>query len=376
MGNLVAGQPALRIETAVSLPLDMISVLSLIYRAIPGSNLDPWLVEARRRLPGPVRADLDLLHGFSGRLLYYPEEPVMRFEPLRPDRLDATFDDLLAFMAGVPDGDYREMVGHALQRVYADLEMRWRPPADEESWARALAPALTTTPLADVLALIADPARLKRRTIALYEGVWQTVYEKARDTELPMLREAARRGAAFGDRGFSEAYAALTGQRVPDVLERPPATFTRVTFCPSAHLGGFVSYIAYEPDLIVYFSAPYLIDRCRDRDASPSPPLTGDRSSAGDGVDLLEAARALADPTRLRMLDLLLEGELYAQEIVGRLGVAQSAASRHLAQLERAGLVRVEARRGSKYYAVNPDRFEAVASALHERSVRARARLQ
>src|SRR3712207_7752144 len=83
MGNLVAGQPALRIETAVSLPLDMISVLSLIYRAVPGSDLDPWLVDVRRRLPGPVRADLDLLHGFSGRLLYYPEEPVMRFEPLR-----------------------------------------------------------------------------------------------------------------------------------------------------------------------------------------------------------------------------------------------------------------------------------------------------
>ena len=42
------------------------------------------------------------------------------------------------------------------------------------------------------------------------------------------------------------------------------------------------------------------------------------------------------------MLDLLIEGELYAQEIVGRLGVAQSAVSRHLSQLERAGLVAVK----------------------------------
>src|SRR5688500_18186986 len=111
MGHLVVGQPALRIESAGSLPLDMSSVLSLTYRAVPGSDLDPWLVEARRRLPGPVRADLDLLHGFSGRLLYYPEEPVMRFEPLRADRLDPPFDDLLAFMAGIPASEYREMVG-------------------------------------------------------------------------------------------------------------------------------------------------------------------------------------------------------------------------------------------------------------------------
>ena len=374
MGELVAGQPALHIETAVSLPLDMVSVLSLLYRAVPGSGLDSWLVEARGRLPDPVRADLDLLHGFSGRLLYYPEEPVMRFAPLRPDRLEASFDDLRAFMEDVPAREYRDMVGHALQRVYTDLELRWRAPDDEESWARALAPALTTTPPADVLPLIADPAQLKRRTIALYEGVWQSVYQEARAAELPLLREAALRGAAFADRGFSEAYAALTGQRLPDVLERPPSTITRVAFCPSAHLGGFVSYIAYEPDLVVYFSALHLIDRCRERDASPALLPAAGRTSLLDQVDLLDAARALADPTRLRMLDLLLEGELYAQEIVGRLGVAQSAVSRHLSQLERAGLVTVEARRGSKYYALNPARFEAVAAALRERSERARAR--
>ena len=376
MGDLVAGQPALRIETAVSLPLDMVSVLSLLYRAVPGSNLDRWLVDARGRLPDSVRADLDLLHGFSGRLLYYAEEPVMRFEPLRPERLEASFDDLCGFMEGILDDEYRDMVGHALQRVYSDLEIRWRPPADEESWARALAPALTTTPLADVLALIADPAQLKRRTIALYEGVWQAVYKEARAAELSMLHEAALRGASFADRGFSEAYSGLTGQRVPDVLERPPSTITRVAFCPSAHLGGFVSYIAYEPDLIVYFSAPHLIGRCRERDAPPPPLPETDRSAASDQVDLLDAARALADPTRLRMLDLLLEGELYAQEIVGRLGLAQSAVSRHLGQLERAGLVTVESRRGSKYYAVNPGKFEAMASALQERSERARARVQ
>jgi DNA-binding transcriptional ArsR family regulator len=64
---------------------------------------------------------------------------------------------------------------------------------------------------------------------------------------------------------------------------------------------------------------------------------------------------------------------LYAQEIVARLGVAQSAASRHLSQLERAGIVTVAARRGSKYYAVNGDRLEALASALTERGSRARA---
>jgi DNA-binding transcriptional ArsR family regulator len=371
MGELVAGQPALRVETAVSLPLDLVSVLSLLYRAVPGSGLDPWLIEARAGLPDAVRADLELLHGFSGRLLYYPEEPVMRFEPLRPDRQVAGFEDLIAFMRALPATDYLEMVEHALQRVYADREMRWRPPADEEAWRRTLLAAITTAKMEDVIALVADPAELKRRTIAMYEGVWNAVYREARDAEAPLLREAAKRGAAFGDRGFAEAYAALTGQRVPEVLDRPPPTFTRVAFCPSAHLGEFVSYIAYEPDLVVFFAAPQLIDRSQGRDAVGSLSI-GETSTHAPAPNLLEAARALADPTRLRMLDLLLEGELYAQEIVGRLGVAQSAVSRHLGQLERAGIVTVDLRRGSKYYAVNPDRLEAIAAALTTRATSAR----
>jgi DNA-binding transcriptional ArsR family regulator len=371
MGELVAGQPALRVETAVSLPLDLVSVLSLLYRAVPGSGLDPWLIEARVGLPDAVRADLELLHGFSGRLLYYPEEPVMRFEPLRPDRQVAGFEDLIAFMRALPATDYLEMVEHALQRVYADREMRWRPPADEEAWRRTLLAAITTAKMDDVMALVADPAELKRRTIAMYEGVWNAVYREARDAEAPLLREAAKRGAAFGDRGFAEAYAALTGQRVPEVLDRPPPSFTRVAFCPSAHLGEFVSYIAYEPDLVVFFAAPQLLDRSQGRDAVGSLSI-GETPTPAPAPNLLEAARALADPTRLRMLDLLLEGELYAQEIVGRLGVAQSAVSRHLGQLERAGIVTVDLRRGSKYYAVNPDRLEAIAAALTTRATSAR----
>lgn len=371
MGELVAGQPALRIQTVVSLPLDMVSILSLLYRAVPGSDLDPWLIDARRRLPDALRDDLDVLHGFSGRLLYYPEEPVMRFRPLAPEHAEASVEDLVAFMSSLDAHEYVKMVAHALERVHAELELRWRRPENDDGWRRALAPALTTARMDDVLALLADPEELKRRTIAMYQGVWEAVFCDDRTTALPTLRKAAERGAAFGDRGFAEAYASLTGQRVPDVLERPPPTITCITFCPSSHLGDFVSYIAYEPDLIVYFPAPQLLDRCEALDQIPS--ALAERSGSIAQLDLLDAARALADPTRLRMIDLLLEGELYAQEIVGRLGVAQSAVSRHLGQLERTGLVTVEARRGSKYYAVNPARLEAIAASLVARGAAARA---
>lgn len=386
MGELVAGTPALRLTTAVSLPLDLVSVLSLLYRAVPGSDLDPWLIAARRDLPPGLRADLDLLHGFSGRLLYYMEEPVMRFDPLRPDRIDAGFDDLIAFLDGLPPHAYREMAASALARVGRDLGVA-PAQAEPDAWRSALEPALTTATADEVLPLLAEPARLKNRTIGLFRGVWDHLYAEKRAARLPELRRAARLAESATDRGFGLAFADLTGSRPPAPLVARLAEVERVTFCPSPLVGTFVSYILYPPDLIVFFDAPGLLARLgADAIGRPMSSVPGDadprdgnvasaRGVNGSGPPptqpaeldadaLLESLRALADPTRLRVLELLAEDELYAKEIVARLGIAQSAVSRHLSTLERAGIVTVRPRRGMKYYGLAPDRLAAVGVAL------------
>jgi ArsR family transcriptional regulator len=66
--------------------------------------------------------------------------------------------------------------------------------------------------------------------------------------------------------------------------------------------------------------------------------------------------RAFADPTRLRILSLLLRGELCVCDIVNTLEVPQPTASRHLAYLRKAGLV--EARRDGlwMHYKLAPHR--------------------
>ena len=57
--------------------------------------------------------------------------------------------------------------------------------------------------------------------------------------------------------------------------------------------------------------------------------------------------RAFADPTRLRILNLLIEGEVCVCDLCSILGEIQPKVSRHLAYLRRAGLV--EARREGKW---------------------------
>jgi hypothetical protein len=351
MGELVVGRPALKLRFFVSAPLDLGSGLALLYRAVPGSGLDPWLIQARRALTPELRDDLDLLHGFSGRLLYYMEEPYRRFDPLRADRDRSGIDELVRFLSDLPATHFCEMATSAIQRVHAEMGVDRLPPAagDDGGWRAFIEPALTTALIDDVLPLFEEPERLKRRTIRMLRGVWDQVYRADFERNRPMLEQAAELAASASGLGFAPAFVELTGNRLPSSLIAMLADVEAVTFIPLAHLGSFVSYELFGSDLIVYFSGPdYIASRARAGFGGRSPESgTSDGASASPveaafasdlapptpdlgPEDLLEVFRALGDPNRLRVIDLLAEGELYAQEIVGRLGIAQSAVSRHL----------------------------------------------
>ena len=65
--------------------------------------------------------------------------------------------------------------------------------------------------------------------------------------------------------------------------------------------------------------------------------------------------QALADRTRLRILELLKEGELCVSEIGERFAMTQPSISHHLDVLKRAGLVSSEKRGREVYYRFKRD---------------------
>jgi ArsR family transcriptional regulator len=67
-------------------------------------------------------------------------------------------------------------------------------------------------------------------------------------------------------------------------------------------------------------------------------------------ADTATLFRAFADETRLRILNLLLEGEVCVCDLCDALDVLQPSISRHLAYLDRAGLVTVRQSGKWKYY--------------------------
>ena len=60
--------------------------------------------------------------------------------------------------------------------------------------------------------------------------------------------------------------------------------------------------------------------------------------------------KGLADPTRIRIINLLAAGELCVCDLVAVLGLPQPAVSRHLAYLRRTGLVRARRDLRFAYY--------------------------
>jgi DNA-binding transcriptional ArsR family regulator len=68
-----------------------------------------------------------------------------------------------------------------------------------------------------------------------------------------------------------------------------------------------------------------------------------------------EAFTVLAEPTRRRMLDLLLDRPRPVGELAALLGLSQPGASKHLRVLREAGLVRVRQDAQRRWYELRPD---------------------
>jgi len=71
--------------------------------------------------------------------------------------------------------------------------------------------------------------------------------------------------------------------------------------------------------------------------------------------DLVLAAKALADPTRVRVLAALHEGELCVCELCDALDITQSTLSTHLQVIREADLVQTRKEGKWVYYALKPE---------------------
>jgi len=75
---------------------------------------------------------------------------------------------------------------------------------------------------------------------------------------------------------------------------------------------------------------------------------------------------ALSNPTRVRIVELLFDGERTVGEVAEEVGIGQSGASQHLALLARAGLLKCSARGTSRVYRIRGPRIEKIVGLIQE----------
>ena len=97
-------------------------------------------------------------------------------------------------------------------------------------------------------------------------------------------------------------------------------------------------------------------------------------STATAEVD--ELWSAVGDPTRRRVLDVLLDrGEATATVVAGELPVTRQAVAKHLAVLDRAGLVEGRRQGREVRYAIRPQRLDAATRSMAQVAAEWDARL-
>jgi ArsR family transcriptional regulator len=98
------------------------------------------------------------------------------------------------------------------------------------------------------------------------------------------------------------------------------------------------------------------IDCCR--------PLAADALDDADAEGTALLFKALADPARVTVVNLLArsEGQVCACEFIPALGLSQATVSHHLKKLTDAGLLEREQRGKWAYFSINPDAVSRLAS--------------
>lgn len=207
-------------------------------------------------------------------------------------------------------------------------------------------------------AILQKPEQFLKEAASHLQFMWDSYLEAEWKRVKPMLQEAVD---AFNEIDYDgmtahDAIETVTGRnmRGKDFFEERLEKASKLIFMPGSHLGPYISWGATpdESTMLFFFGA--------------RPPKNAKvKSTALSRSELLVRLNALADETRLKILEMLTEHEeLCAQDFINGLDLSQSSASRHLRQLTASGYLSERRRDVAKCYSINPERVDDTIQAL------------
>jgi len=204
--------------------------------------------------------------------------------------------------------------------------------------------------------LVMDPPALKDFLVSHMNWLWETYIAPEWTRVQPMLQESARSFKSFDLTKMSRIEAAkfVTGQELDESrwCEKLDNT-ERVIFVPNAHIGPYIHTLYTDKTLYIVFGAR-------------QPEGSQDRIPELDRAEIVARLSALADNTRLHILQLVAErDELRVQDIMEVTSLSQPSVSRYLTQLTASGYLQERRESGAKVYILNRDRIEKTLKAVN-----------
>ena len=197
--------------------------------------------------------------------------------------------------------------------------------------------------------LLNDPPKMQEKIATHLRGMWEEYFQAEWDRVKPMLADAvmAFEKIDFSAMDMEEVAKYIVGREVdPHYWQIHNQDASHLIFVPSAHNGPYLGAFHYKNAKGIIFGA-----RLPKDTAIQAPDLSRN--------EITTRLSALADDIRLNILKTIAkDGEMRSQEIIERLDLSQSAASRHLNQLSATGYLLERRCSGAKCYSLNRERVQ------------------
>lgn len=342
--DLTSKAQALAVRLDPSPVYDMLAALFVAenWDAERGFDIDrKWVQRARAALDAELRKDLRLFARERGWVI-----GLVSFLAPRPG---VTVPEFLKLLAAAPPLEVIERMLTAPRaarpaapllreaiRTRRDAVVREFLARYPEEYERARMREIVTSP----------PAEVHQRLLRLLRAFHGRIYLPDEPRVLPLLRtDVEAKNALVGTLPAEEFIERATG----GITVAADAEVSQVVLAPSYYFRPY-NLISEYPGTRVFV---YPVDLSPAEAASPAR-----------GLALV--FKALGDETRLRILQMLAEQEMYLQEIANRLGVSHVTAIHHLALLRAAHLVRSVERGNLKYYQLRRDAAATVGERLED----------
>jgi DNA-binding transcriptional ArsR family regulator len=356
MPDIIAPPKTLVVDFALEPALNVLNSLHILNHTDEFSGLDKWLYQTAAALsPEQRHTNLLVFDAFDAGV--WPSAGVWSTVTEWLDDLDTQDPNALR------DRYLDELTQHAAEMLDEEVPTPQQLLADGDVYLALIESIYCCKDkeehydqelYKEVHALLNDPPSLREMVVTHVRAMWQDVLAPEWERNLPLLQESVSAFQMLDFTGMScaEIVRRVTARDLVNECEKWRAGADRIVFIPSAHIGPYVSIMDADETIYLVFGA-----RVPEGVAASSPTLS--RS------ELLMRLNALADDTRLSILELLAGNEsLSSQEIMQALNLSQSAASRHLLQLAATGYLATERREGSKFYQLNRDRIGDTFGAL------------